>query len=192
MNIANEKKWLFSRSLDLGWVFFPVWLSWVVFFLLPENLIQQDIPIWVWLVFVIGIDVSHVWSTIFRTYTDKEEFSNHRTLLILAPLIAFVVFFVASGYSQPFFWRVLAYIALYHFIKQQYGFLRIYKAKAGDFGKKIIKDEWVIYTGMIYPVIYWHLTDRRNFSWFVEGDFLNYYDYLSVLPLDTIFMVTNL
>lgn len=189
---SNQRNiWIFNKKIDLWLVFLPVWLIWIACFLLPEDLLQQEVSVWVWLIFVIGIDVSHVWSTIFRTYADREEFNNHKKLLLLAPLIAFILFFVISGLSQPLFWRVLAYIALYHFVKQQYGFMRIYKAKAGDFKSKIIKDEWIIYTGMIYPVIYWHLTDRRNFSWFVDGDFLNYYHMLSDLPMDLIFWITN-
>lgn len=191
MKGSQQNIWLFNKPIDLWLVFLPVWLIWIVCIALPEDIIQQEVSIWVWLIFVIGIDVSHVWSTIFRTYADREEFNNHKILLISAPLIAFICFFLISGFSQPLFWRVLAYIALYHFVKQQYGFMRIYKAKAKDFKPKAIKDEWVIYTGMIYPVIYWHLTDQRNFSWFVEGDFLNYYHMLSDLPLDTVFLVTN-
>ena len=188
---TNQKIWLFGRSIDLGFLFLPVWLIWLVCFLLPESSIESEMPVWVWLVFVVGIDVSHVWSTIFRTYTDREEFTNHRTLLLLAPVISFLVFFLVSGVSQPPFWRILAYVALYHFIKQQYGFMRIYKAKARDFKSRWIKDEWVVYAGMLYPVVYWHLTDVRNFSWFVEGDFLNYYHLLATLPLDQIFGITN-
>jgi len=192
MKADSKNIWLFTRSIDLFVVFLPVWISWLICFLLPGSYLQQDISIWIWLVFVVGIDVSHVWSTIFRTYADKEEFFNHKRLLLLAPVISFLVFFILAGFSQPVFWRILAYIALYHFIKQQYGFMRIYKAKAGDFKKKTIKDEWIIYAGMIYPVVYWHLTDKRNFSWFIEGDFLNYYEYLGQLPMETFFLLTNI
>ena len=188
---TSKNAWLFGKSVDLLFLFLPVWGVWIACFALPESVISKDIPVWAWLLFVVGIDVSHVWSTIFRTYADKEEFSNHRTLLIAAPFLAFAAFFLISGFSQPFFWRILAYIALYHFIKQQYGFMRIYKARAKDFGKRWIKDEWVIYTGMLYPVVYWHLTDVRSFSWFVEGDFINLYSLLSAFPVDQVFLVAN-
>ena len=50
--------------------------------------------------------------------------------------------------------------------------MRIYKAKAKDFHKKIFKDNWIIYLTMLYPVLYWHLNLDRNFHWFTEGDFL--------------------
>ena len=167
-------QWLISRRIDLLVLFTPVWACWLVFFLLPDAIIHQEVPIWVWVVFVIGIDVSHVWSTLFRTYADREEFQNHRRLLLLAPIACFIAAFLLSSISFSFFWRCLAYLAVYHFIKQQYGFMRIYKAKASDFRKKIFGDNFIIYLSMLYPVLYWHLNLDRNFNWFIEGDFLQF------------------
>ena len=111
------KHWLFSKKIDILVLFLPVWLCWCVFFMLPESALQQDVPIWVWVVFVIGIDVSHVWSTLFRTYADKEEFRNHKRLLLIAPLVCFLAAFIVSSISFSFFWRCLAYLAVYHFIR---------------------------------------------------------------------------
>ena len=91
--------------------------------------------------------------------------------MIITPPICFAVAFALSSISFHVFWRCLAYVAVYHFIKQQYGFMRIYKAKAKDFRKKIFKDNFIIYLSMLYPVLYWHLNLDRNFSWFVENDF---------------------
>lgn len=164
--------WLFSKKIDLLVLFLPVWLCWLIAFLLPASVIHAETSLWIWVIFVIGIDVSHVWSTLFRTYTDKEEFTNHKKLLILAPLLCFSAAYLVSAISFQLFWRCLAYLAVYHFIKQQYGFMRIYKAKGRDFRKKLFNDNWVIYMAMLYPVLYWHLNLDRNFVWFVEGDFV--------------------
>ncbi len=163
--------WMFGRYFDLTVLFLPVWLTWLICFILPDNVLSANVPLWVWVVFVIGIDVSHVWSTIFRTYLDKEEFNNHKRLLIGSPILVFLVSFLLAGISQSFFWTALAYLAVYHFVKQQYGFLRIYKAKFGQFYQQVLKDEWMIYLTMLYPIIYWHLSPKRNFVWFTEGDF---------------------
>ena len=168
----NNRNWLFSKSTDLWILFAPVWLSWVVAFLLPEQIIHEDISIWVFVVIIIGLDVSHVWSTIFRTYLDKEEFNNHRSLLIASPILAFVSSFALASVSFQLFWRVLAYVALFHFVKQQFGFMRIYKARNGDFRKKLISDNFVIYLSMLFPIAFWHLNLNREFSWFTAGDFI--------------------
>lgn len=171
--------WLFSKSIDLLVLYLPVWLCWLVLFNLPEAWLQADIPLWVWVIFVLGIDVGHVWSTIFRTYLDKEEFQQHQTLLVVAPLACFLGVLVLAWWSEFGFWRLLAYLALFHFVKQQYGFLALYKAKIGDFGvKKIFQDKWVLYAATLYPVLYWHLAEGLTFNWFVEDDFVGLRAYL--------------
>lgn len=165
--------WLFSRNIDLTALYLPIWLCWIVLLSLPTEIIQSDIPLWVWVVFVLFIDVGHVWSTIFRTYLDKEEFGRHRNLLLLAPVLSVLVVSLIAWMSTFWFWRLLAYLALFHFVKQQYGFLALYKLKAKDFGiKKIFQDKWVLYWATLYPVFYWHVADGINFSWFVTDDFI--------------------
>lgn len=165
--------WLFGKYKDILLLFIPVWLIWVVLFLLPESWLASEVPIWVWVIFILGIDVSHVWSTIFRTYLDPVEFKNHKTVLILAPLVALVVLFGIARESPTFFWVILAYLAVFHFMKQQYGFFAIYTAKAKTAkAHRFFKDKWVLYFSMIYPVIFWHF-HSRNFVWFVEGDFID-------------------
>ncbi len=184
----TKKAWLFGKPIDLMVLYLPVWLVWLVCFFLPESTLHADVPLWVWVVVVVGIDVSHVWTTIFRTYLDKEEFRQHRKLLITSPILVFVTVFAIASYSQMLFWSVLAYLALYHFIKQQYGFLRIYKAKHGNFKRQVFKDEWVIYLSMLYPVVYWHLSPQRNFEWFVEGDF---FLFNQLIPQDVFGQITT-
>ncbi|CAA6829558.1 MAG: Unknown protein [uncultured Aureispira sp.] len=166
--------WLFSRNIDLTALYLPIGLCWLVLFNLPADYLEADIPLWVWVVFVLCIDVGHVWSTIFRTYLDPEEFGQHRQLLIVAPLISFVLVTGLAFISIAWFWRLLAYLALFHFVKQQYGFLALYKMKAKDFGvQKIFQDKWVLYWATLYPVVYWHCGTELNFSWFVMDDFVN-------------------
>ncbi len=165
--------WLFGKYKDLGILFLPVWMIWVILFLLPESVLHAPISLWIWVVVIMGIDVSHVWSTIFRTYLDKEEFQNHKKTLILAPLLAFVLLFPIAQESTQYFWRVLAYLAVFHFMKQQYGFFAIYSYKAKHQKKHTwFKDQWVLYLSMLYPVLYWHLNDR-SFEWFIENDFIS-------------------
>lgn len=166
--------WLFSRNIDLTTLYLPIWICWAILCCLPSHILQADIPLWVWVIFVLFVDVGHVWSTIFRTYLDSEEFTQHRQLLLLAPLFSFLIVVLISWISVFWFWRLLAYLALFHFIKQQYGFLALYKMKAQDFGQsKLFQDKWILYWATLYPVFYWHCAQGINFSWFVPNDFLN-------------------
>lgn len=164
--------WLFGRYKDLMLLFIPVWVIWGVLFFLPSHILVQDIPLWLWVVFILGIDVTHVWSTIFRTYLDREEFKNNKTVLILAPAVAFILLWGLAREDISYFWRSLAYLAVFHFMKQQYGFFALYTAKAKVVQHhRVFKDKAVLYFSMLYPLLFWHLSDR-NFVWFVAGDFL--------------------
>tara|TARA_B100001105_G_C22354586_1_gene427359 strand:- start:85 stop:1197 length:1113 start_codon:yes stop_codon:yes gene_type:complete len=170
--------WLFNRRTDLFLLGLPVWLCWIVFFLLPDRLIYIGVPLWVWVVFILGIDVSHVWSMIFRTYLDPEEFSRHKLTLCLTPIIVFIFSFGVAFLSSDWFWRILAYLAVFHFIKQQYGFMMLYKTRSGDFNsQQVLPDKWVIYLSMFYPLAHWHLVPKRNFSWFIENDFIFFHQW---------------
>ena len=165
-------RWLFSRSIDLLVLFLPVSVTWVVCFALPAPVLERALPLWVWAVFIVGIDVSHVWSTLFRTYLDREEFASHRTVLIRTPCLTFCLFFLLAGFSSLWFWRVMAYLALFHFVKQQYGFFALYSARSVfRTPHRLFADVKVIYLATLYPVAYWHLTAERSFNWFVSGDF---------------------
>lgn len=188
------KIWIFNKSVDLWLLGLPVWLTWLICFLLPESIHQQTMPLWFWVVIILGIDVTHVWSTLFRTYLDKEEFQTHKKLLISAPLAGLLVFFTLAFFSIALFWTILAYLAVYHFIKQQYGFMQIYRAKYGLVNfKKRISDKTAIYMGMLYPVFYWHLNHDRHFNWFIDGDFLNVGEFLNSTPFwnDSVLSITN-
>lgn len=183
--------WIFNKKTDILGLLLPVWMVLTVIFFLPESFIQSDFPLWMWVVLVLGIDVSHVWSTIFRTYLDKEEREKHKLLLGATPILAFAFLFVVAFLSPFWFWRILAYLALFHFIKQQYGFMMLYKVKGKDFApRKWLTDKQVIYFSMLYPVIFWHFSPDRAFSWFISGDFFPFHSWM---PLsETFWTVANL
>ncbi len=167
----KRKNWLISGPTDLLVLFAPVWVLWIVFFSDATYYQSIELPIWAWVVFILGVDVSHVWSSLFRTYLEKEEFKIHRTLLILTPIIALTASILIMSFSMQWFWRAMAYIAVFHFIKQQYGFVALYKLKSGEKRKQIISDKVIIYLATLYPVIFWHFNSTATFNWFVRSDF---------------------
>ncbi len=166
--------WLFGKRIDIGFLFIPVWLTWVVAFVLPSETLQTEIPLWFWVVFVLIIDVGHVWSTIFRTYLEKQESKSHQRILGLAPIVCFVLLFLLAFESINWFWRVMAYLALFHFVKQQYGFFALYSYKSRiPKVKRLLNDKFILYLTMVFPVLYWHF-QAREFNWFTTGDFFSF------------------
>lgn len=165
-------RWLHSAPFDLGWIAAPAFLSAIAVLMLPA-LRSPTTPLWAWLVFVVFIDVAHVYATLYRVYLDKEEFRRRRPLYLGVPFICLLVGVLAYRVSPGLFWRTLAYAAVFHFVRQQYGFTRLYQRLEGEAGAF---DRWLdaaaIYGAMLYPLAFWHGSRDRLFAWFVEGDFV--------------------
>lgn len=138
----------------------------------PLGLLDSGLPDWLWIAAILMIDVAHVYATGFRVYFDRQELQRRPWLYALTPLLAFAVSSLIYAQSSALFWRVLAYLAVFHFVRQQYGWVALYRAREGDHNRL---GWWIdaaaIYSATLYPLIYWH-THPREFSWFVDGDFV--------------------
>lgn len=161
-----------SPAFDLGWFAGPPLLSALAVLLIPA-LRAPDTPPWGWLMFVVFIDVGHVYATLYRTYLDPVEFPRRRALYTYLPFVAWAAGALLYRLSPTAFWRALAYLAVFHFVRQQYGFMRAYAHLEGA------KEPWeerleaaAIYATMLYPLVYWHADPARRFWWFVQGDFV--------------------
>lgn len=137
------------------------------------GVLHADSPRWTWVTAILLIDVAHVYATGFRVYFDVDELRRRPWLYGLAPLLSFLVGAAIYSESVALFWSVLAYLAVFHFIRQQYGWVALYRSREGDHERL---GWWVdavaIYMATVYPLIYWHTHLPRQFTWFTEGDFL--------------------
>lgn len=173
--VASRQPWIRSASFDGLYVLAPPFLALLGVLLLPDTYrTTSRMPLVAWVGLVVLIDVAHVYSTLFRTYLDPVRRRQHRTLLWVAPLACYAVGIALYAASGLWFWRVLAYLAVFHFIRQQYGFLRLYSRREPAAGAGRQLDTVLIYYATIYPLLYWHLSAPRNFNWFVDGDFVQY------------------
>ncbi|RKI09337.1 hypothetical protein D7Y15_24135 [Corallococcus sp. AB030] len=171
--LSPAQAWLFGPGADLS-VFAGSALVSVVFVLAAPWLgAVGDTPAWAWLLFVVGVDVAHVWSTLFRTYLDGDEVSRRPGLYVGAPLAAYTAGVFAYMVSPGAFWSLFAYVALFHFIRQQYGWMALYdrKARVSAFERRL--DAAAIYAATLGPVVWWHANLPRSFWWFVENDFIS-------------------
>lgn len=173
--MKNEKSqpWIASAPADLVFILSPAFLTTALIISFPGLFgSMNQMPAWVWVVLIVCVDVAHVYSTLFRTYFDREEFSRRRELYLLAPLFGWIIGVVLYSINGLFFWRILAYLAVFHFVRQQYGFMMIYSRHETRTSIERWIDKSAIYLATFYPLVYWHTHLPRNFSWFVEGDFL--------------------
>jgi hypothetical protein len=171
-NIQTQP-WIGKASTDIIFILLPPFVCLLIIALFP-GLFQNSkgMPDASWIILILLIDVAHVYSTLYRTYFDPVAFKKQRTILLSIPFIGFIAGVLLYSVNPLLFWRLLAYVAVFHFVRQQYGFMRVYgrKEKKGKLTSLI--DTITIYYATIYPVIYWHLSGPRNFNWFIENDFL--------------------
>ncbi|MFD1873358.1 hypothetical protein [Hymenobacter bucti] len=166
--------WIRSPHYD-GWLILaPPFVALLVVLALPAQFRHSaEFPLLAWVGVVLLIDVAHVYGTLFQTYFDPQQRRQRGRLLVLAPLVCYaagVALYAAGGLV---FWRALAYLAVFHFIRQQYGFLRLYaRHEAPGPGQWL--SPALIYAATLYPLLYWHLSPPRNFNWFVDGDFVQH------------------
>lgn len=169
----KAQPWIGNRTTEIWFILLPPFISLLIIFLFPgmfQNI--KFMPDAGWVILILLVDVAHVYSTLFRTYFDTGAFKKQQFLLSGIPFIGFVLGVMAYTVSSVLFWRLLAYVAVFHFIRQQYGFMRVYSRKenAGKYAEWI--DKITIYYATIYPVIYWHLSGPKNFNWFTDNDFV--------------------
>lgn len=161
-----------SAAFDLGWFCAPPLLAALAVLAFPA-LRASDTPAWGWLLFVVFIDVGHVYASLYRTYLDPDEFARRRSLYVYLPIFAWVAGAALYRLAPLAFWRVLAYLAVFHFVRQQYGFMRAYARLEGPRPLWEARlDAAAVYATMLYPLVYWHADPARKFWWFVQGDFL--------------------
>jgi hypothetical protein len=168
-----QKLWLFSPAVDLSVFAGSAVLSLLLLAIGAQlGILNDESPDWTWVSAVLLVDVAHVWATGFRVYFDPSEFKRRIWLYSLVPIFGYLVGVALYSESANLFWRVLAYVAVFHFVRQQFGWVRLYRAKLkekNDWGKWI--DTAAIYLATVYPLVYWHANLPRNFQWFVQNDF---------------------
>ena len=169
-----KQPWIYHAAFDTVWILSPAFLALLVVYLLPASMKSgTEMPLAAWVILILLIDVAHVYSTLFRTYMDPVRFRKQRDLFLAVPVICYMAGVLLYSIDNMLFWRLLAYLAVFHFVRQQYGFMRLYSRfdAKHKLAEKI--DTATIYTATLYPIIWWHLHPGRTFNWFVDGGFLS-------------------
>jgi hypothetical protein len=151
-----------SARFDLLWILAPPFVAVLLVALVQlffPTLMQESLAPGLWLLTVVGIDVAHVYATVYRGGMKPR-------LLWLVPLLGFVLSMLLYQLGPQIFWRCLAYLAVFHFVRQPYGIMRFYQK--GEAGTRI--DKLAIYGASLYPLLVWHLGSERDHGWFIADD----------------------
>ncbi|MFT3909209.1 MAG: hypothetical protein QM737_07245 [Ferruginibacter sp.] len=169
----NKQPWIGKPLTDIIFILSPPFLCLLIVILFPGVFQDaKDISLSGWVILILLIDVGHVYSTLYRTYFDSNALKKQQTILFAIPFFSFIVAVILYSSSSLWFWRILTYVAVFHFIRQQYGFMRLYSRKEAKNNFTTLFDKIIIYTASLYPILYWHLKGPRNFNWFIENDFI--------------------
>ncbi len=174
-SLAVERKaWIVSRRDDLVWFQGSVvaGLGLLVFFLLAPRLDDASYTAGhpaVLGVFLWGVlfDGTHVWGTYARTYFAPDEASRAGLpggwswgLLSVGPAVALL----AAGFGAPSLFRLFVLVAYqwayWHLVRQHYGFLMLYRKRAGEsapWGARL--DGLILWAGCLYPYLRFSLSD---------------------------------
>ena len=193
-NRPYRQPWIKNHVYDAVFILCPPFIALLIVWLMPARFKYSDaMPVIGWCVLILFVDVAHVYSTLYNTYFDKRRFVRRKTLFIVTPIACYVVGIVLCFSGWLVFWRALAYLAVFHFIRQQYGFMRLYTRNDAQKKWFTFVDALAIYAATVYPIIYWHCTPSRNFNWFINNDFIidearnakmiSFYIYLAILLL---------
>lgn len=172
-----KQPWFHSPWLDsISMYGFPLLATFILFFftdLLTPKLITQ------FALFIGVIDFGHIFAQWFRVkYNPTEKSSALYKYLIFFVISLFIVAFITSLSYLKQMQSFLVYLVLYHFIKQQYGIIKIYSKTDGVKSKlqNRVTDAFV-YLSMAYPVIHWHSSDLlKTFYWkelFIDIPYIN-------------------
>jgi hypothetical protein len=190
--VSSKPAWLFSRNVDLTVFLGSAAVSFAALGVgALTGALHDETPGWAWIPAVILCDVAHVWSTGFRTYLDPAERRARPWLLALVPLLGLAASVGLLAVGELVFWRALAYLAIFHFVRQQYGWVSLYRARAGEKGRLgRVVDTAAIYAATVWPLLHWHTHLPRRFSWFVPHDVVALP--AAVMPIATVLYVAAL
>lgn len=171
--MLQRQPWIYSPRLDGAFILAPALVTTLLVLALAPQLQRfAALPAWLWGLLIVGIDVAHVYAALYRTYADPYELRQRPLLYLFTPLLCWVGGVLLYSVDALWFWRGLAYFAVFHFVRQQYGFMMIYARQeiVPPWVKRL--DKATIYAATLFPLLFWHTHLPRQFDWFVAGDFL--------------------
>jgi len=161
-----QQPWFYSAWLDsLSMYGFPLLATLILFFftdLLTPRLITQ------FALFMGVIDFGHIFAQWYRIkYNPIEKPNALYKYIFLFIILLFVTAFITSLNFQREMQSFLVYYVLYHFLKQQFGIIKIYSKTDGPKTKLQMRmTDTFIYLSMAYPVIHWHSSELlKTFYW---------------------------
>ena len=128
-----DARWIITRGTDLTMIIGSALAGYVYLLLFAAIHVPAT---WLWWVWSIGFDGTHIFATVSRTFLDREARARQRALLYgsLAVFFSLGPILVLAGLKALLYLMVGTW-AYYHVIRQHYGFMVLYKVKNRDLAR---------------------------------------------------------
>lgn len=160
MNPAARQPWIHSWYGDfLAFFTVPFLFITLAFFHLPPFRESDQILLQKCIYIVLFIDWAHIFAQYHRIYSNPLEPQKYRWIyplsyILLIPVVSVLV--QTAGFRRIDF--ILVYFVIFHFIKQHYGFLKIYSKTDGSKSRlEGMTESLLFYLTMVTPVLVWHV-----------------------------------
>lgn len=174
---AKEQPWFHSWYGDiLGLHLVPLVFSFLAIMHWPPFSSGQPVLKYL-LGLIIIIDWGHIFAQWPRIFSNPLESSRNKIGYIVLYLCSIGILAIYLHYGhQPYVDLVLIYFVIFHFIKQQFGLIKIYSKTDGPKTKIQNRlENLFIYLSMVVPLIYWHIDfPLKDFYWiqyFFKSDY---------------------
>jgi hypothetical protein len=128
-----DSRWIIGRGVDLGLVIGSAAAGYLYVLLFAVAHAPMS---WLWWVWSVGFDGTHIFGTASRTFFDRDARSRDRKLLYGSAAVFFSLgpLMVLTG-MKGWLYLLVGVWAYYHVIRQHYGFMVLYKVKNRDLEK---------------------------------------------------------
>jgi len=122
--------WIVSRAVDLSFVIGSGIAGYIYLLLFTVFHVPMS---WLWWVWSLGFDGTHIFGTASRTFFDREARARHSRLLYGSLLFFFALgpAMVLAGW-KGYLYLLVGVWAYYHVVRQHYGLMVLYKVKNRD------------------------------------------------------------
>jgi hypothetical protein len=187
-----SRSWLGGVGFDLTFIMLgPIFGLFIAYFFNQFNEVGTISAVQAYLIYFITLtDFAHLGAMWFRIHTKgietRRTIKISWTIALVSMLCLFIVF--ALNYARYAF-MLITYMALYHNIRQNYGFYSFYRKEESK-DKDLLKfEKFYVHFALFYPLILWHFDPKSMINhwshYLVDLSFL----YFLKLPL-TILLLT--
>jgi hypothetical protein len=189
MNFAEIKKekWIYGSIVRDFWIlYFPPLLVILYFTLFRSTDEESWHRLLLGLLALVIIDNGHVYTTFWRTYFNPNEF-HRRQIYYWVPLAIFLGCVLFSKLNFQRFWTFVVYAALYHNIRQLYGYFKWY-GQINKYYDRVF--DYLLYAFCYFPVLIFHTDKPRVTKGYFADDIYNFENVAANKMIWTLYLLT--